>query len=327
MATYKYDVFLSHNSQDKPAVKWLAARLEDEAKLKVFLDIWNLIPGDPWQEDLEKALDASRTVAVFLGPAGISGWHNEELRAALKTRVQNPERRVIPILLPGTKMPEKGEIPAFLERLTWVDFRSQLDDEEAFRLLVAGIQGEAPGRGAEAELPLRPAQPNESPKHTEEKKKMSKRKIKTEGGAYIGGNVNTGGGEFTGRDKIVKAERGSVAIGGNVSGSTIVTGDHNAVGSTVDLRKAYLQVIYEAIEKQVNANPLEKEDMKGLVEEIQEEDQKGDQADETFIARRLRNIQRMSPEILEVALATIANPLAGFGVAAKKVAERMKAGA
>jgi len=325
MATYKYDVFLSHNSQDKPAVKWLAARLEDEAKIKVFLDIWNLIPGDPWQEDLEKALDASRTVAVFLGPAGISGWHNEELRAALKTRVLDPERRVIPILLPGTTMPEKDEIPAFLQRLTWVDFRNKLDDYEGFRRLVAGIRGEAPGRGLEEELPLPPAQPHEPPKHTEEKKKMGKRKIKTEGGAYIGGSVHTGGGDFVGRDKIVKADRGGVVISGNVSGSTIVTGDHNVVGSTANLRKEYLQLIYEAIEKQATADPLEKEDLKGLVEEIQQEDQKGAEADETFIARRLRNIQRMSPEILEVALATIANPLAGFGMVAKKVAERMKA--
>lgn len=79
---------------------------------------------------------------------------------------------------------------------------------------------------------------------------MGKRKIKTEGGAYIGGNVNTGGGDLVGRDKINKAERGGVVIDGNVSGSTIVTGDHNVVGSTVDLRKVYLQVIYEAIEKQ-----------------------------------------------------------------------------
>jgi hypothetical protein len=33
-----------------------------------FLDKWHLIPGDPWQEALEEALDASRTCAVFLRP-------------------------------------------------------------------------------------------------------------------------------------------------------------------------------------------------------------------------------------------------------------------
>ncbi|HBY08693.1 MAG TPA: hypothetical protein DEH22_13260 [Chloroflexi bacterium] len=67
--------------------------------------------------------------------------------------------------------------------------------------------------------------------------------------------------------------------------------------------------------------------MKANVAEIKAEDEKGDQAEESFIARRLRNIQRMAPDILEVMLATIANPAAGFGMVAKKVAEKMQAGA
>ena len=139
MSDFQYDVFLSHNSRDKPAVKWLGAKLADEAGLVVFLDVWNLIPGDPWQEDLENALEASRTVAVFLGPAGISGWHNEELRNALSRRVSDPERRVIPVLLPGTTKPEKDKIPDFLTRLTWVEFGENLENEAAFHRLEAGI--------------------------------------------------------------------------------------------------------------------------------------------------------------------------------------------
>ncbi len=59
-----FDVFLSHNSKDKPAVETLARRLEDEAGLKPWLDKWNLVPGDPWQEAIEKALDQSRVVSL-----------------------------------------------------------------------------------------------------------------------------------------------------------------------------------------------------------------------------------------------------------------------
>jgi hypothetical protein len=141
-----YDVFLSHNSKDKPNVEIIAERLEDDVGLKPFLDIWNLVPGDPWQEDLEEALDNSRTVAIFLGPSGISGWHNEEMRAALSARVNDKTRRVIPVLLPGATMPEEGTLPTFLKRLTWVDFRNGLDDENAFHRLVSGITGKPPGR-------------------------------------------------------------------------------------------------------------------------------------------------------------------------------------
>jgi hypothetical protein len=102
-----YDVFLSHNSKDKPAVETFAARLMDEAGIKVWLDKWNLIPGEPWQEEIERALDQSQTCAVFLGPGGFGGWHHEEMRAALNRRVEGrtPKFRVIPVLLPGATMP------------------------------------------------------------------------------------------------------------------------------------------------------------------------------------------------------------------------------
>ena len=320
---YTYDVFLSHNSKDKPAVEWLATKLTDQAKLTVFLDIWNLVPGDPWQEDLENALAASTTVAVFLGPAGISGWHNEELRNALSTRVGDRARRVVPILLPGTEMPEENEIPAFLQRLTWVDFRPGLEDPEAFHRLVAGIRGEAPGRSDKPGAAQPPPKP--APKPASQAQPASATQINTGGGAFIGGNVNTGGGDFVGRDKITKAEGGGIAIGGNVTNSTLITGDHNVVGATVNLQVQYLEHIYQAIEQRPDTDPLDQEDLKAAVDEIKAEDEKGDQADETFIARRLRNIQRMAPDILEVVLTTIGNPLARFGVVARKVAEKMRA--
>ncbi len=151
-----FEVFLSHNSKDKPAVETLARRLEDQAKLKPWLDKRNLVPGDPWQEAIEEALDQSRTCAVFLGASGFGGWHHEEMRSAIDQRVSRRERkfRVIPVLLPGAVMPERSKLPAFLSRVTWVDFRAGLDDGEAFRRLVAGVRGVAPGRREGTSTPV-----------------------------------------------------------------------------------------------------------------------------------------------------------------------------
>lgn len=142
----KYDVFLSHLSKDKPQVEEIAERLEDQEQIKPFLDKWHLVPGEPWQEALEKALDESVTCAVFLGPDGVGPWENEEMRSALDDRVKDKMLRVIPVLLPGANPQESKTLPRFLRRLTWVDFSSGIDDEEAFRRLVAGIKGRAPGR-------------------------------------------------------------------------------------------------------------------------------------------------------------------------------------
>lgn len=141
-----YDVFLSHQSGDKPQVESIAARLIDEQGLRPFLDKWHLIPGEPWQESLEEALDQSRTCAVFLGESGLGAWENEEMRAALDERVRNKSFRVIPVLLPGAEPKDEKTLPRFLRRLTWVDFRRGLDDPDTFQRLVAGIRGVAPGR-------------------------------------------------------------------------------------------------------------------------------------------------------------------------------------
>ena len=55
LSSIQYDVFLSHSSVDKPGVEELARRLKKEG-IEPFLDKWNLIPGQPWQEALEEAL-------------------------------------------------------------------------------------------------------------------------------------------------------------------------------------------------------------------------------------------------------------------------------
>ena len=149
----RYDVFLSHNSADKPAVEEVAHRLI-QAGLQPWLDTWNLIPGAPWQEGIEEALTASTSVAVFVGPSGISPWHNEELRDALDRAVRSrDDYRVIPVLLPGAA---ESSVSGFLARRVWVDFRSGLDAEDAFGRLVAGVKGEAIEVGS-YELPDEPA--------------------------------------------------------------------------------------------------------------------------------------------------------------------------
>jgi WD40 repeat protein len=154
-----YDVFLSHNSDDKPAVLEIARRLQATAGIRPFIDAWHLIPGAPWQEALEAAIDASATCAVFLGPKGFGSWENEEMRAALSRRVSEAEYRVIPVLLPGANLPDRGRLPRFLSRLTWVDFRPGLDDPDAFHRLVSGIRGVAPLEGGEDALPNVPDEP------------------------------------------------------------------------------------------------------------------------------------------------------------------------
>ena len=66
----------------------------------------------------------------------------------------------------------------------------------------------------------------------------------------------------------------------------------------------------------------DKEDVKAELQEIQTalEEPK---PDETFLARRFRNIKRMAPEIVEVAFETLKNPIGGVAEVVKRVANKL----
>ena len=49
-----FDVFLCHNSRDKPRVKQIGEELKQQGVLP-WLDEWELRPGLPWQRALEAA--------------------------------------------------------------------------------------------------------------------------------------------------------------------------------------------------------------------------------------------------------------------------------
>lgn len=136
-----FDVFLSHNSKDKPAVRELAEALRARG-LKVWLDEWELIPGRPWEEALEEIIETTRSSAILVGKDGIGPWHDAEMRSCIAEFV-NRKLPVIPVLLPGA--PEMPKLPLFLKRFTWVDLREGLT-EEALDRLMWGATGSRPDR-------------------------------------------------------------------------------------------------------------------------------------------------------------------------------------
>jgi hypothetical protein len=50
-----FHVILSHSCTNKPAVEELARRLLKKGR-QARLDKWHLIPGNPWEPEIEKAL-------------------------------------------------------------------------------------------------------------------------------------------------------------------------------------------------------------------------------------------------------------------------------
>jgi hypothetical protein len=134
-----FHVFISHNSQDKPAVRDLKQRLL-ASSLTVWLDEDELRPGIPWQDLLEEGIKTSGSIAVLVGKDGLGPWEDEEMRAALQLAVRD-KRPVIPVLLPGA--PAQPDLPLFLGNRTWVDLRSGFT-QDGLNRLVWGITGAKP---------------------------------------------------------------------------------------------------------------------------------------------------------------------------------------
>ncbi len=135
-----FDLFLSHNSADKPAVREIARALK-ERRYKPWLDADELTPGLSWQDLAEEAIETCRAAAVFVGPNGIGPWEHEELKTCLTQAVKR-KIPVIPVLLPGA--PKKPDLPLFLGERTWVDLRTTGITPAGLDLLVWGITGKKP---------------------------------------------------------------------------------------------------------------------------------------------------------------------------------------
>ena len=142
VAASQFDVFLSHNSQDKSAVERIAARLKRDG-LEPCLDRWQLTPGGDWQAELAVGLRASRNCAVFVGAHGVGDWVRLELAVALDRAAKDRDLRLFLVLLPG--LPEPFDptmtLPDFLMTRTWVDLRDGFDAAGQLQPLINAIAG------------------------------------------------------------------------------------------------------------------------------------------------------------------------------------------
>lgn len=94
-------IFISHAAQDTPYAEELAAEL----KLHGF-DAWtdrNLLPGDNWAREIDRALREADVMVALVSPAAAqSEWVQREWQYALGR--EKLEGRLIPVLLGRTEI-------------------------------------------------------------------------------------------------------------------------------------------------------------------------------------------------------------------------------
>jgi hypothetical protein len=133
-----FDVFLCHNSEDKPTVREIARELVKKG-VRPWLDEEQIRPGTAWQPALGQQIKSIKAAAVFVGESGVGPWQDQEIQGFLSQFVKR-QCPVIPVILPSAKT--APELPWPLENFHYVDFHAT--DSNPVERLIWGITGEKP---------------------------------------------------------------------------------------------------------------------------------------------------------------------------------------
>lgn len=127
------NIFLSHNSEDKPFTKKLARDLDNHG-VKYWLDEAEIDVGDSLIEKIRSGIDKVDYVAAILSPNSIeSTWVQREIDVAMNQEIQNKKVKVLPVMY------EKCKLPGFLLGKLYVDFTDEQNYPNAFKKLVNSI--------------------------------------------------------------------------------------------------------------------------------------------------------------------------------------------
>jgi formylglycine-generating enzyme required for sulfatase activity len=128
-------VFLCHSSNDKPAVRELYQKLRAEPWIQPWLDEEELYPGQDWNMEIEKAVEAADAIIVCLTKSSITkeGYIQKEIKTALDFADYKPEGTVfiIPVRL------EECIPPKRLGRWQYADYFEGQRERALKRLLVS----------------------------------------------------------------------------------------------------------------------------------------------------------------------------------------------
>lgn len=116
---------------------------------------------------------------------------------------------------------------------------------------------------------------------------------------------------------------GAVGPGASVKAKNIAGRDIIIGTNAKDVADAFAQ-IYAAIDTKSFPPGVDAQEVREAVEIIEAENDKGDDASEKIVRMSFRTLAQMAPDILEVAIATLANPMLGISMVVKKIAEKAK---
>ena len=128
---FKFDVFIVYTFKNSLPVQQLAEKLRNR-HLRVWLDLWQVLPGEPITKVQIEGLTHSASVLVCLGQSDALLEKNKRIMELLFLALEQ-KRPIIPVLLPGFTL-ESG-MPSFLSTYHFFDLREGLTEKKVDRLI------------------------------------------------------------------------------------------------------------------------------------------------------------------------------------------------
>jgi hypothetical protein len=140
-----FKIFLCHGSEDKIVIRELYRRLKNDGA-QPWLDEEDILPGQEWEKEIEKAVRSSDVILVCISRSSVnkSSFLQKEIKFALDVAEEKPAGTIFVI---PTRL-DASEAPECLRRWQWVD----LFEGRGYEKLLAGLQA----RARECGLMLRP---------------------------------------------------------------------------------------------------------------------------------------------------------------------------
>ena len=128
---FTFDVFLSHSSKDKSIVRAIAERLRADG-LRVWLDAWEIRPGDSIPAKIEEGLERSRVLVLCMSAHAFgSDWARLEAGTFRFRDPLNSERRFIPLRL------DEATIRGSLAQFLYISWLAEEREQEYTKLVEA----------------------------------------------------------------------------------------------------------------------------------------------------------------------------------------------
>lgn len=131
-------IFLSHNHNDKPFVRRLAAMLKSEG-ITVWVDEAEIGVGESLLGKIETGIREAKFVGAIISNNSInSSWVKRELEMAMTQEINSNKIKVLPIIC------EKCKLPLYLQTKLNADFTDPMTFHFSIEKLVNVITGQAP---------------------------------------------------------------------------------------------------------------------------------------------------------------------------------------